>query len=124
MLKAEGLTEQVIGLAIGVHRAVGPGLLESVYRECLSDELAAAGIDHRREVAIPVTFKGKTLPVGFRADLIVDGKVIIEVKAVDALAPVHQAQILTYLRMSQLRIGLLMNFHAPRLKDGLRRFVI
>lgn len=124
MLLERGLTDRIIGLAIGVHQAVGPGLLESVYREWLSDELTAAGIDHGREVAIPVTFKGKTLPVGFRADIIVENKVIIEVKAVDALAPVHEAQVLTYLRMSQIRIGLLMNFHTTRLKDGLRRFVL
>jgi GxxExxY protein len=124
MLEARGLTDRIIGLAIGVHRTVGPGLLESVYRECLSDELTADGIHHQREVGIPVTFKGKTLPVGFRADIIVEDKVIIEVKAIDALAPVHEAQLLTYLRMSQIRVGLLMNFHAPRLKDGLRRFIM
>jgi GxxExxY protein len=78
-----------------VHRAVGPGLLESVYRECLSEELTEAGIDHRREVPIPVTFKGKTLALGFRADIVIENKVIIEVKAIEALAPVHDAQLLT-----------------------------
>jgi GxxExxY protein len=124
MLEARGLTDRIIGLAIGVHRAVGPGLLESVYRECLSDELTEAGIGHLREVPVPVIFKGKTLPLGFRADIVVENKVIIEVKAIDALAPVHEAQLLTYLRMSQIRIGLLMNFHAPLLKDGLRRFIL
>ncbi len=125
MLEARGLTDRIIGLAIGVHRAVGPGLLESVYRECLSDELTAKpestiGV----KSPIPVTFKGKILPLGFRADIVVENKVIIEVKAIEALAPVHEAQLLTYLRMSQIRIGLLMNFHAPLLKDGLRRFIL
>ncbi len=119
-----GLTDRIIGLAIGVHREVGPGLLESVYRECLSDELALAGNAHRREAPIAVVFKGRTMPLGFRADIIVEDKVITEVKAVEALAPAHEAQVLTYLRMSQIRLGLLMNFHAVRLKDGFKRFIL
>lgn len=124
MLESRDLTSRVIGLAIGVHKAIRPGLLESVYTECLSDELTEAGISHQREAPIPVTFKGKTLPVGFRADLLIEDKVIIEVKAISELLPVHEAQLLTYLRMSGVRIDLLMNFHALRLKDGLRRFTV
>jgi len=124
MLQRRDLTERIIGAAIEVHRTAGPGLLESVYKECLCDELAEAGISFQREVMIPVTYKARTLAVGFRADILVASAVILEIKAVAALLPTHDAQIITYLRMSQYRIGLLMNFHALRLKDGLRRFVL
>jgi GxxExxY protein len=113
-----------IGLAIEVHRAVGPGLLEAVYGECLSDELKQAGIPFQREVPVPVAYKGKTLPLGFRADIVAANTILLEIKAVTALLPTHGAQILTYLRMSQIKIGLLLNFHDARLKDGLRRFII
>jgi GxxExxY protein len=122
MLTHRDLSNRIIGLAIEVHRNVGPGLLESVYAECLSDELGQAGIP--REVTVPVIYKGKTLPLGFRADILVGNTILVEIKAVVALLPTHDAQILTYLRMSQIPVGLLMNFHAIRLKDGLRRFVI
>jgi GxxExxY protein len=124
MLHHRNLTERIIGAAIEVHRASGPGLLKSVYKECLCDELDQAGIPLKREVMIPVTYKAKTLPLGFRADIIVADAVILEIKAVAALLPTHDAQIMTYLRMIPYRIGLLMNFHALRLKDGLRRFVL
>ena len=124
MLHHRDLTERIIGLAIEVHRTAGPGLLESVYAECLCDELAEAGIPFQREVIVSVKYKAKTLPLGFRADIVVANAVILEVKAVAALLPTHDAQILNYLHMSQIRIGLLMNFHALRLKDGLRRFVV
>jgi GxxExxY protein len=124
MLEHRGLTDRIIGLAIEVHRTIGPGLLESVYAECLSDELEQAGIPFQREVMVPVTYKTKTLPLGFRADILVANTILLEIKAVTTLLPAHDAQILTYLRMSQIRVGLLLNFHAARLKDGLRRFII
>jgi GxxExxY protein len=118
------LTRRIIGLAIEVHQLLGPGLLESVYSECLSDELAQAGIPFQREVAVPVTYKGKTLPLGFRADIVVDHAILLEIKAVTTILPTHEIQLLTYLRMSKLPVGLLMNFHALRLKDGLKRMII
>jgi GxxExxY protein len=124
MLEYRDLTERIIGLAIEVHRTLGPGLLESVYGECLADELGRAGIAFAREVAVPVLYKGKTLPLGFRADIVVANDILLEIKGVPALLPVHDAQIRTYLRVSRIRIGLLMNFHAIRLKDGLRRFIV
>ncbi|MEA2743640.1 MAG: hypothetical protein QOG25_2011, partial [Acetobacteraceae bacterium] len=115
------LTERIIGLATEVHRKTGPGLLESVYAACLCCELEHAGIPLSRQVSIPVTSKGMSIPLGFRADILVDCIVILEIKAVPALLPAHDAQLQTYLRMSSIPIGLLLNFHAVRLKDGLRR---
>jgi GxxExxY protein len=124
MLHHRDLTDRIIGLAIEVHRTVGPGLLETVYSECLADELGQAGIPFQRQIPVPVVYKGKTLPLGFRADILVANTVLLESKAVTALLATHDAQILTYLRMSQIRIGLLLNFHAIRLRDGLRRFIV
>jgi len=124
MLLARELTEQVIGLAIEVHRVIGPGMLESVYEGCLCHELEQAGIAFERQVGIPVTYKGIQFDEGFRADILVDHQVVVEIKEVAMLAPAHDAQVLTYLVMSGLRIGLLFNFHARLLKDGLRRFII
>src|SRR3954471_2353280 len=123
MLAYRDLTNRIIGLAIEVHRTIGPGLLESVYAECLYDELAQAGIPFQRQVGVPVTYKGKTLSLGFRADILVADAVLIEVNAIAALLPAHDGQVLTYLRTGPIRIGLLMNFHAPRLKDSPRRFI-
>ena len=123
MLEHRHLTERTIGLAIEVHRQTGPGLLESVYAACMGFELEQAGIPVLRQFGIPVFYKGMQLPLGFRADLVVAETVILEIKAVPALLPAHEAQLLTYLRMSGLAVGLLMKFHATRLKDGLRRFV-
>jgi len=124
MLLARELTEQVIGLAIEVHRQTGPGMLESVYEDCLCHELVQAGIAFERQTGIPVVYKGVRFDHGFRADILVDRQLIIEIKAVAALVPEHEAQLLTYLRMSGLRVGLLFNFHARLLKDGMRRFVV
>jgi GxxExxY protein len=124
MLEHRDLTERVIGLAIEVHRTVGPGLLESVYETGLCVELKQAGIPFRRQVSIPVVYKGTSVSVGFRADIVVADAVILEIKGVAAFIPAHEAQILTYLRMSHIRVGLLLNFHAPRLKDGLLRFIV
>jgi GxxExxY protein len=123
MLRHRELTERIIGLAIEVHRHTGPGLLESFYSAALCRELERAGIRVRREVGIPAIYKGEPLPLGFRADILADETVILEIKAVPALLPAHDLQLQTYLRMSGLPIGLLLNFHALRLKDGLRRFV-
>lgn len=124
MLVAERLTDRVIGLAITVHRHSGRGLLESVYEQCLCYELNQAGIPFQRQVSIPVVYRGMRLGEGFRADIVVDETLIVEVKSVAELAPAHEAQIRTYLRMSGLRVGLLMNFNAARLIDGLRRFAM
>ena len=124
MLLAEELTARIIGLAIEVHRQTGPGLLESVYEGCLCHEFEHARIKSSRQVAVPVIYKGLQLKEGFRADILVEQQVIIEIKAVAAIVAAHESQMLTYLRMSGLRLGLLLNFHAPRLKDSLRRFIV
>jgi GxxExxY protein len=119
----EALSSQVICLAIAVHRELGPGLLEAVYKECLHAELVAAGLSTERQVPLPVVYKGRQLEAGYRADLIVERQVLVEVKAIDDVQPVHEAQVLTYLRFSGMSVGLLLNFNALRLKDGLKRFV-
>jgi GxxExxY protein len=123
VLYYQELTERIIGLAIEVHRHSGPGLLESFDAAALCRELERAGIHIRREVGIPAIYKGEPLPLGFRADILVDETIILEIRAVPALLPVHDMQLQTYLRMSGLPVGLLFNFHASRLKDGLRPFV-
>jgi GxxExxY protein len=118
------LMERVIGLAIKLHRRLGPGLLESVYEECLCFELEQAGIADRRQVPVPVVYERVTLEAGCRADIVVKQELILEIKAIERLLPVHEAQLLTYLKMGGYRFGLLLNFNAARLKDGLRRFVM
>jgi GxxExxY protein len=123
MLLAQELTERVIGLAIEVHRNAGPGLFEPVYEGCLCREFEHAGIDFKRQVGVPVAYKGLRLDEGFRADILVAGRVILEIKAAATILQAHEAQSQTYLRMSLIRIGPLLKFHPPRLKDGLRRFV-
>ena len=119
MLLARELTQRVIGLAIEVHRLTGPGMLESVYEGCLCHALQQ--IAFQRQAGIPVSYKGAQFDEGFRADILLDRQVIIEIKAVANLLPVHDAQVLTYLRMSGLRLGLLFNFHARLLKDAYGR---
>lgn len=123
MLMHHALTERVIGLAIDVHRDLGPGLLESVYETCLAFELKHAGIAFRSQVSMPVMYRGVRLNSGFRADLLIADDLIVEIKAVERLLREHEAQLLTYLRMSHCQVGLLLNFSALRLKDGLRRLV-
>jgi GxxExxY protein len=123
MLLLHDLTERVIGLAIVVHKELGPGLLESVYEACLAFELKRAGIPFRRQVAVPIVYRGFRLDTGFRADLLIHDDLIIEIKAIDRISPAHEAQLLTYLRMSGRQVGLLLNFNATLLKDGLRRMV-
>jgi len=124
MLMAGELTERVIGLAIEVHRHTGPGLLESVYEHCLCHELRAAGIPFERQVAIPIMYKSVPIGDGFKADIVVAREVILEVKSVAAILPVHEAQLHTYLHMGGLRIGLILNFNARRLAEGIRRYVV
>jgi GxxExxY protein len=118
------LTEQVIGLAIEVHRRLGPGLLESVYEKCLCYELDTAKVPHRRQAELPVTYKEIRLDCAYRMDIVIANELIIELKTVDRLLPVHEAQLLTYLRISGIRTGLLLNFNTALLKDGLRRLVL
>ena len=124
MLMAGELTELVIGLPIEVHRHTGPGLLESIYERCLCHELRAADIPFERQVAIPVVYKAVPIGDGFKADLVVARKVILEIKSVSAILPDHEAQLQTYLRMSGLHIGLTLNFNARRLAEGIRRYVL
>ena len=114
----------VMDAAFNVHRELGPGLLESVYELCLAEELTRAGRSVERQVAIPVRYKEAQFDAGFRLDLLVDRKVVVEIKSIDALASIHTAQVLTYLKFSQIRLGYLINFNALRLKDGFRRLVL
>ena len=118
------LTHTVIGCAIEVHRALGPGLLESAYEECLAHEFSLSGLPFRRQLTLPVDYKGHQLNCGYRIDLLVAEEVLLEVKAVDSLLPVHQAQVLTYLKLGGWHIGLLINFNVPILKQGVRRLVL
>jgi GxxExxY protein len=118
------LTARIIGLAIEVHKHLGPGLLESAYEECLCHEIRCADITFERQKYLPVVYKTVKVDCGYRMDIVVEGKLVIEVKAVDRLMPIHEAQMLTYLRLSGCRVGLLMNFNSVALKDGLRRLVL
>lgn len=115
------LTDTILGAALEVHRALGPGLLESAYEACLVWELESKGLRVERQVAVPVVYKGVRLELGYRVDLLVENAVIVELKAVKALEPIHTAQILTYLRLSGVRVGLLLNFNAELLKHGIKR---
>lgn len=115
------LTTHIIGAAIEVHRALGPGLLESAYRRCLAHELAIRGLKVAQEVSLPLEYKGLRLDDTYRLDLLVEDKVIVEVKSVARLEAIHLAQTLTYLRLSRQEVGLLLNFNVPALKDGIRR---
>jgi GxxExxY protein len=117
------LTGRIVGAAIEVHRHLGPGLLESAYRACLVDELKAASLHVRSEVALPINYKGRVIEGAYRADLVVEGTVLVELKAVEFILPIHEAQTLTYMRLGNLPVGLLLNFNVPRLKDGIRRFI-
>ena len=118
------LTEKVIGCAIEVHRILGPGLLESAYQRCLLLELQKQGLTVEAEVPMPVKYKNEVLDCGYRADMLVEQSLILELKAVETLLPIHQAQILSYMKLSGVHIGLLINFHQTRLIDGLKRFIL
>jgi GxxExxY protein len=118
------LTYRIIGLAMRVHRRLGPGLLESVYEKCLCYELARADIPFQRQVPLPVHYDDVLLETGYTADVIVDNQVILELKAVERLLPIHEVQLVTYLRLTECRIGLLINFNTVSLTDGIRRPVL
>jgi GxxExxY protein len=120
----QDLTEKIIGAAIEVHRTLGPGLLESVYQACLARELALRKLAFEQQKPLPVEYKGLQLDVGYRLDFIVEDKVVLELKAADALHSVHEAQLLTYLRLTGCKIGLLINFNVAVLKNGIRRMVL
>jgi GxxExxY protein len=117
------LSGKIIGAAIEVHKALGPGLLESIYEECLCHELELRGLSFERQKALTVTYKGKNLNCGYRLDLTVEKEIIVELKSCDYIEPIHKAQLLTYLRLSGLHLGLLLNFNVPVMKNGVVRIV-
>ncbi len=123
-MKYEELTKQIIAAAIEVHQQLGPGLLESTYETCLSTELSNQGINFQRQLELPVYYKGEKIDCGYRMDLLVENKVIIELKSIDSLLPIHEAQILTYMKLSKIPVGLLINFNSIKLVKGLKRFVL
>jgi len=121
--KLDAITRKIIGAAINVHRALGPGLLESTYETCLAFELQQLGMKIERQRPLPIRYRGITLDCGYRLDLVVEDCVIVELKATEGLLPVHQAQLLSYLRLTGLRVGLLITFNVPVLRRGLKRIV-
>ena len=118
------LTKIIIGAAIDVHRQLGPGLLESAYEACLCHELGLRQIPYERQKPLPVIYKGLSLECGYRVDVLVDDKVVLEIKSVESLLPIHESQMLTYLRLGGWKAGLLINFNVPLLKQGIRRLVL
>lgn len=121
---ADPISREVIGAAIQVHRELGPGLLESAYQQCLAFELQHRGVRFAREVHLPVTYRGNTLDCGYRMDFLVADVIILEIKAVETIHPIHEAQVLSYLRLSGKPLGLIINFHTRVLKDGIKRIVL
>jgi GxxExxY protein len=124
MLLYEELTERIIGAAIEVHRELGPGLLESPYERCLCREFDLKGIAFQRQVPLPLVYKGLRLDCGYDMDVVVEEKVVLELKTVEKLLPIHDAQLMTYLKLSGCRVGLLINFNVAVLKDGIKRIVL
>ncbi len=124
MLVAQEITREIIGAAIEVHKVLGPGLLESAYEECLCHELGLRGLEHVRQVPLPLRYKDVVLDCGYRIDVMVQDTVVVELKCVDQILPVHEAQLLTYLKLSGKKVGLLINFNTPCLKDGIVRRVL
>ena len=118
------ITREIIGAAMEVHRLLGPGLLESAYEECLVRELALRKLNVERQKPIPIVYKEVKLECGYRIDLLVESRIIVELKSIEAIAPVHQAVVLTYLRLSGRRLGLLINFNVAVLKDGIKRYIV
>jgi GxxExxY protein len=118
------ISHEIIGAAIEVHRLLGPGLLESAYEECLSKELALRKLAVERQKPVPVVYKDVKLECGYRIDLVVEDRVVVELKSIESFAAIHEAIILTYLRLSGYRLGLLINFNVKVLKDGIRRYII
>lgn len=123
-MEFDELSRSVIGCAIEVHRNLGPGLLESTYRHCLACELSHAGISFQMELPLPVRYKDMLLDCGYRIDLLVSGDLIVEIKSVETLQPIHQAQILTYMRLAKISLDLLINFNVTKLQNGIKRFVL
>jgi GxxExxY protein len=123
-LKFDVLSKRIIGCAIEVHRNLGPGLLESTYEQCLAHELKCAGIPFMLQHPLPVNYNGVKLDCGYRVDLFVDNKIIVELKSVDKVLPIHQAQLLTYMKLAGIKIGLLMNFNVQFMKNGIKRMVL
>ena len=117
------ISQKIIGAAIEVHKQLGPGLLESTYETCLTYELKQMGLDVKQQQALPVVYKEVKLDAGYRIDLLIENKVIVEIKSVEALADIHTAQLLTYLKLKDLKLGLLINFNSVRVVDGLKRIV-
>jgi GxxExxY protein len=122
-LVAGELTGQLIGIAIKIHKSLGPGLFEQFYEDCFALELSRVGLHFERQVVLPGVYEGIRFDRGYRADLIVEETVLIEIKSIDIILPIHENQLLTYLHLSDCRVGLLLNFKTTRLKDGLRRYV-
>ncbi len=123
-LKHEELTEQIIGAAIEVHKALGPGLLEGVYEECLCHELRLRNLMFERQILVPVIYKGVTLDCGYRLDLVVADSVILELKSIERVLPIHEAQLLTYMRLLSKPVGFIINFNVPVLRNGIIRKVL
>ena len=124
MVENDLLTEKIIGAAIEVHRVLGPGLLESAYEECLCHELRLREIAFTRQQPLPVVYKGIHLDCGYRLDVVVESQVVVELKTVDRILPIHEAQILTYLRLAGIHTGLILNFNVPALHQGIKRMVL
>jgi GxxExxY protein len=123
-MEFDELSKRVIGCALEVHRHLGPGLLESSYEQCLAHELSCAKLPFQLQVGLPLQYKSLRLDCGYRIDLLVDGKLILELKSVEQLLPIHEAQLLTYMKLAQIATGLLINFNVPLLKQGIKRFVL
>ena len=121
--QVDAIARQIVDAGLKVHRALGPGLLESVYEQCLAHELGLRGLSCARQAPVPITYEGLKLDGGYRIDLLVEQSVIVEVKAVEALSRLHEAQLLTYLKLAGLQVGLLMNFNVPLFREGVRRLV-
>ncbi|MEO8206405.1 MAG: GxxExxY protein [Chthoniobacterales bacterium] len=120
----EKVTGEILGACIAIHKELGPGLLESAYEECLCYELSKRGIGFQRQIPVPVVYGEVKLECGYRLDLVVDESIIVELKTVETLLPIHEAQLLTYLKLTKLTLGLLINFHVPILKQGIKRIVL
>jgi GxxExxY protein len=123
-MEFDELSKRVIGCAIDVHKNLGPGLLESAYERCLSNELTAKGIRHETQKELPIDYKGVRIDSGYRIDLIIENSIIVEVKSVDKILPIYEAQLLTYMKLAGIKIGLLINFDETTLKEGIKRFVL
>ncbi len=123
-MKFDGVSNRVIGCAIEVHRHLGPGLLESTYEQCLARELSLSGIDFKLQTPLPVEYKGTKLDCGYRVDMLIEDTLIVELKCVEAILGIHKAQLLTYMKLANISIGLLINFNVKTLKDGIKRFVL